>query len=259
VDLYTGRLGLTIELPVGLSPQLAQQSFVRGDLLAVPHFQDGFVALYDLLSGRQLTRVEAGPGCDLYSLLLCGADVYLLGLPSSFSDSERGGRISALELSTGRLRDLERLAPADVPIGLQRGTTVTLSQPWLFVATNAPGARRTPLQALDLSSGRRWSTHLPVGHDTLYDADWALPAISQSSVALLYGVRDQNSLRRRYVRLEFFELQSGRKLDSRMLSDDIDFAEARAIRLLGFGPHLWISSSTPSGRQDRVDLLEFQR
>jgi hypothetical protein len=78
--------------------------------------------------------------------------------------------------------------------------------------------------------------------------------VSQGAVALSYGVRDENSLRRRFVRLEFYELASGRKLDSRMLSDD--FPEAREIRLFGSGQNLWISSVTNSGRQDRIDLLE---
>lgn len=254
VDLFSGRLGGSVELPVGLPPQLPQQAFVQGDLLVVPHFQDGFVGLYDLLSGRLLSRIETGPGCDLFSVLRHGNRCFVVGLPSSFSEAERGGRVAELEFSSGRLRDIERLAGSDVPIGLRRGATLTLEQPWLFVVSNPPGARRTPLLALDLASGRRWSAALPVGHATLYDADWTLPAVGQDSVALIYGVRDENSLRRRFVRLEFYELASGRKLDSRMLSDD--FPEAREIRLVGFGPHLWISSVTNSGRQDRLDLLE---
>jgi hypothetical protein len=254
VDLFSGRLGSTIELPVGLPPQLPQQAFVQGDLLVVPHFQDGFVGLYDLLSGRLLSRVECGPGCDLFSLVRHGPRCFVVGLPSSFSEAERGGRVAELEFDSGRLRDIERLASSDVPIGLRRGATLQLEQPWLFVVSNPPGARRTPLLALDLASGRRWSAALPVGHATLYDADWTLPAVSQGAVALSYGVRDENSLRRRFVRLEFYELASGRKLDSRMLSDD--FPEAREIRLFGSGQNLWISSVTNSGRQDRIDLLE---
>ena len=252
LDAFTGRDVLELELPEHLGVHGPRRCFLEHDLLFVAGFYGEEFWAFDPHTGRERFRISAGLGRDLSAVLRHDGRLALLFTPSALGGSGRPGELVEVSPTRGDTRRLHELRLGEELIGVRLDTITRLTSPWAFFVTSTPGARRTPLTAVEFGKGRRWSNELPLSHEELWNHRWTQPYVSEDLATVVYAAKEPGSGRRRLLRLDFYDLGSGFSKDSRLLSDD--FEDFGQLELFGLGNSLWIGSLTSSGRSDRIEI-----
>ncbi len=256
LDAFTGRLGTEFELTEHLGVQGPRRTFFADGSLFTAGFLDEALVAFDPQNGRERFRVEAGEGRDLSSVIVHRppgepAHIALLITPSALGSS-RGGELVSVDSRYGSTQTLAQIQTGDELIGIRYESVSHLDDPWLFLVSNLPGSRRTPISAIDMGRGRAWSNELPLSHEELWTHRWARPAVSSTTAAVVYAAKESGSGRRRLLRLDFYDLATGFRNDTRLLAGDFD--DFGRLTLEGFGESLWVGSLTGTGRSDRIEI-----
>ena len=256
LDAFTGRIGTDLQLTQYMGVQGPRRTFFADGLLFAAGFLEETLVAYDPRSGRERFRVEAGEGRDLSSVMVYrppGEPVQIaLLITSSALGNGRGGELVSVDSRYGSTQTLAQIRTGDDLIGIPPESVSHLDSPWLFLVSNTPGARRTPISAIEMSRGRAWSNELLVSYEELWTHRWTLPAVSSTSAAVVYAVKNPSSGRRRTLRLDFFDLETGFQEDTRVLPGDFD--DFGLLTLEGLGESLWVGSLTGTGRSDRIEI-----
>jgi hypothetical protein len=145
-----------------------------------------------------------------------------------------GGAIAELYPRSLSTRRIQAFQPGEEVLGLSlRGERTELPSPHLVVRTSVAGSATTPLKLVDLPQGYRWPHELSVSYEELYDSGMPLPAVSDSTVALVYAKSARRGFGPETRDLVFLDLASGRLLDSRILTPELGRASRVELHALG--------------------------
>jgi len=248
VDLFLGRERGQLTLPPG-SPQaseLEQNAWLAAERLVVPVFASspGFpshLAAFELEHGRRVWTLSFPEGEELHAVARLENEDYAIALGSSLGASASGGGVYRLDANSGSQRRVAQLRPGERPVGLPASRVVALDEPQLFVCSFADAKRGLEFRALNLAYGPAWTWSLSVAQNEFYDGrELAMPALSESTVALAVPLRRAGANALEETTLVFLDRRSGRKLDLRVLGAGV--SGSRGLALRGLGSALFVQS-----------------
>lgn len=259
VDLFLGREQADLVLPPGTpaAAELEESAWLDEERLVVPVFASspGFpahIAAFELEHGRRVWSLAAQDGEELHAIARVQDESYAIALGSSLGAGASGGSVYRLDARSGSQRRIAQLRPGERPVGLPAGRVLALPEPQLFVSSYSDEKRGLEFRALSLAYGPAWTWSLSVAQNEFYDGrELALPALSDSTVALAVPLRRAGANALEETTLVFLDRRSGRKLDLRVLGAST--AAGRGLALRGLGPALFLQS------RNSLEILETPR
>ena len=258
-DLFTGRFFSQFQLPFPPDRNARDQMWIDGNLLIEPHFfkatnpEHNRIVAYYLDTGREAwSESFDGEGRrELTSIVRYENDHYLILRPRTRSDrQELSGQILKLHTGFGALQPVGtvRLGKRDHPIEIPVKTRFELDYPYVFVRSASPNDLATRIRAVHLPHGERWVHSLPVSEDDLYSR-MTLPALSDSTLALVYNEWPGNQSQPGVTRLRLIDRASGLIKETRDLPRNA-FPRANQMRFTTLGRALIITGP------GQMDVLE---
>ncbi len=253
-DLFTGKFTTDIELDSDAGTVDARTAWIEKDRLIVPAFRRGarstdWVRAWSLDTGARSWSVPAEPDRELDSVLRVQGSSFLVLGGGLQSGRPTSGSILELDVELGAVRAVQnvKLAPGDLLIGIARLAVNQLSDPFVFVRSEVPGAKETSIRAIHLPYGERWSYRLPVPIESFYTGPMPKPAMSQSTVAVAYTRydRSQSGKQARVTELVFLDRTNGAKRDLRTL--DIRLGSSDGLELGAAGDALFLCCGGANG------------
>jgi outer membrane protein assembly factor BamB/tetratricopeptide (TPR) repeat protein len=241
-QLATGTGGLTLEFDLGVAAEDRRGAWIENDLLVLPRFSrsglptsDAVVA-YDLVTGRRAWRVAADDQRELDSIVRCG-DAYLILNGSSSTEHAQSGIVLQLDTRLGAVRQVQgvQLFAGDLPIGVSPNTVTELQAPYLFLRSPAPGGRETLVRAIHLPFGQRWVHRLPLAEQDILSQLMPLPALSETTVAIVYTEESRTRPGRteNLTQLVLLDKSSGLPRGSQVLETALGPAQTISLHMLG--------------------------
>jgi len=259
LDLFLGRERADFSLPAGTPPaaELAEDAWLEAERLVVPVFasapgQPSHVAAFELEGGRRVWSLNFSDGEELHAIARVDEQSYAIALGASLGAAAAGGGVYRLDAQSGSQRRIVPLRPGERPVGLPAGHVLLLDEPQLFVASYSDEKRGLEFRALNLTYGPAWTWSLAVAQNEFYDGrELALPALSDTTVALAVPLRRAGANALEETTLVFLERRSGRKLDLRVLGAST--AAGRGLALRGLGGALFLQA------RNNLEILETPR
>lgn len=250
LDVFRGAVLGTFDLDENLGPRAT--GWIQNGRLYLPSFVQQRLVAFDLVSKRVPWTLRLAAGMDLYGVVRQGDGVYLVAQPRTLGPGAPAGELIAVDLATGGARTVHQLGPDDRLLGVDQGRRTDLQAPFLFVASPTQGAVGTPVAAIHLPSGRRWTQRLPVQAEELYEGIWPAPVVAKNLCILPYVTRDTTTRNRRAVHLVLLDLSNGARRDARVLHGA--FTRVEDLTLLSVGDALWISGWSASRGDGRFEI-----
>lgn len=247
-DIFTGRLVTTFEAEA-LSDKDAAAAWIAEERLVLPRFartgERNHVFAIDLESGLEAWKVDlrrVGGERELTNIVNQDRRTYLVLRPKS-GQAERRGAIYTLDPRIGSIGSgpLVELRSTDILMGVARLARTDLEAPFLFIWSWGREGESAVLRARRLPYGRGWDARLPVAGGGRYNRTMSLPALSDSTVAIVHneprpGIRGSSR-----TQLVFLDRSTGADRGSRLLPPDV--GGARGVQLSALGDSLIICGS----------------
>ena len=216
------------------------------------------LSAFGLEDGRRAWTLSFTNGEELHAVVHCQGETYPITLAAALGTAGATGAVHLLDEKSGSLRRIAPLKPGERLMGVAPHGSLELAEPYWFAYSFSESERSVPVRALHLPYGLAWTWSLPVAQNESYDGrELAMPAVSDSTVALAVPIRRSGGTPLEETALVFLDKRAGRKLDQRVLGGPL--SGATRLELRGLGEALFVQGRSPSGRGTGLDILEALR
>lgn len=249
-DLYTCRRLAQFELEL-LRSKSAGAAWIEGGRLIVPRLRQSLapdrnhVIAFELDSGQEAWRVEFSSGrfagMMLDSIISYADQTFLLLRPPP-KEKSRAVALYKLNVRRGSIdaTPVTEMAREARLIGIHQEERTIVQTPYLFVFGHPRPNGNLTIRAIHLPYGQRWEFELPLSADDPYTLSMPLPAMSDTTVAFSWRVKQLNSQFQN--KLLFLDRASGLRRDERTLARAFD-SHREQIELVPLGKALIVTGA----------------
>ncbi|HEX6882222.1 MAG TPA: PQQ-binding-like beta-propeller repeat protein [Planctomycetota bacterium] len=261
LDLFRGEIAADLRLP-GQTARGGPEdtAWIEAGRLIVPEFQErpARLAAYSLEDGRRAWTIELGRDEELQAIVHADGQAFPVTLAAALDAGATNGGVYELDARLGSVRRVVPLKPGERLLGVTPGSSVHLTDPYVFPFTYAESERSVPIRAVHLRQGLSWTWSLPIAPQEVYDPrNLALPALSEELVALAYQARRAGGSPAAEATIVLLDRRTGRKVDTLLLGER--FAQSSRLALRGLGDALFVTGQGSPSRGAGLEILETLR